>query len=193
MKKEILKGIVVHYDESRGFGFIRANEVDQDIFVHIRNVKKKRALSKDQEVVFELEKTDKGYNALSVKPYKKHKALAPIYFIIIAGLVVISMVSFSIASSNLQVYMVVINLITFCLYGYDKFISSGEKLRVPEKVLHLLALFGGSVFAYISQVLFNHKLKKQPFQSIFLVISLFQIIYLMVYITNQSHKVAMAF
>ncbi len=42
-------------------------------------------------------------------------------------------------------YLLAINLITFLLYSYDKIISSGYKLRVPEWNLHILAISGASI------------------------------------------------
>lgn len=57
-----------------------------------------------------------------------------------------------------------INLATMVLYGYDKAIAGGTRSRVPENVLHLLALLGGSPAALLSQTLFRHKTVKTSFQ-----------------------------
>ena len=60
-----------------------------------------------------------------------------------------------------------INLATVALYGYDKAVAGGRSLRVPEKVLHLLAFAGGSPAALLSQTLFRHKTVKPSFRRTF--------------------------
>ncbi len=64
-------------------------------------------------------------------------------------------------------YLAGINLAAFLLYGYDKAIAGGTKLRVPEAVLHGTAFLGGSPAAFLSQRLFRHKTVKEPFQRAF--------------------------
>ena len=56
--------------------------------------------------------------------------------------------------------LVGINLATIVLYGYDKAIAGGTRRRVPENVLHLVAIAGGSPGALLAQVLFRHKTVK---------------------------------
>jgi uncharacterized membrane protein YsdA (DUF1294 family) len=68
-----------------------------------------------------------------------------------------------------------VNLATLALYGYDKAIAGGTRTRVPEKVLHLLALAGGSPGALIAQTLFRHKTVKASFQRTYWLIVLFQL------------------
>lgn len=64
-------------------------------------------------------------------------------------------------------YLLSVNLITFALYGYDKWIAQNEGLRVPEKILHGIALLGGSPGALGAQYLFRHKTSKASFQLVF--------------------------
>ena len=40
--------------------------------------------------------------------------------------------------------LIALNGATIMLYGYDKAVAGGAKTRVPEAVLHVLALIGGS-------------------------------------------------
>ena len=60
-----------------------------------------------------------------------------------------------------------LNAATVLLYGYDKAISGGTRTRVPEKVLLLLALLGGSPAALLAQQLFRHKTVKPSFRRMF--------------------------
>lgn len=64
-------------------------------------------------------------------------------------------------------WLAALNLITLLLYGYDKSVAGNGMLRVPELLLHLLALFGGSPAALLAQRMFRHKTRKRSFQRIF--------------------------
>jgi uncharacterized membrane protein YsdA (DUF1294 family) len=68
-----------------------------------------------------------------------------------------------------------INLATVALYGYDKAIAGGRKLRVPESVLHWMAFLGGSPAALLSQSLFRHKTVKPSFRRMFWLIVVLQL------------------
>lgn len=59
----------------------------------------------------------------------------------------------------LLVYLVLINLVTFFVYGADKRRARQGKWRVPEKTLFLLPLLGGSVGALLGMRVFHHKTK----------------------------------
>ena len=59
----------------------------------------------------------------------------------------------------LLVWLAVINLLTFIVYGADKRRARRGKWRVPEKTLFLLPLLGGSVGALLGMRMFHHKTK----------------------------------
>jgi uncharacterized membrane protein YsdA (DUF1294 family) len=60
-----------------------------------------------------------------------------------------------------------INLTTFGYYGYDKARARAGLRRVPEVVLHLLALAGGSPAAWLAMRTFRHKTVKGSFRLAF--------------------------
>jgi uncharacterized membrane protein YsdA (DUF1294 family) len=64
-------------------------------------------------------------------------------------------------------YLAAVNLCTFLAYGYDKASAMGGRLRIPEVVLHVLALVGGSAGAWVGQKAFHHKTVKSSFQRAF--------------------------
>ena len=68
-----------------------------------------------------------------------------------------------------------INLATLALYGYDKAVAGGRRTRVPEAILHTLALLGGTIAAFLAQQLFRHKTVKGSFQVVFWLIAVLQI------------------
>jgi uncharacterized membrane protein YsdA (DUF1294 family) len=57
----------------------------------------------------------------------------------------------------LLLWLAGINLLAFGVYWYDKAISGGHVMRVPEIWLLVLAFAGGWPLAYISMRLFRHK------------------------------------
>lgn len=60
-----------------------------------------------------------------------------------------------------------INLVTVGMYGYDKLAARRGGLRVPEVMLHALALIGGTPGALVARPLFRHKTRKGSFRAAF--------------------------
>lgn len=56
-------------------------------------------------------------------------------------------------------YILVMSIVAFCVCGADKFAAQRQKSRVPEKVLFLLSVLGGSVGMYLGMFTFRHKTK----------------------------------
>ena len=69
-------------------------------------------------------------------------------------------------------YVVGINATTLGAYLYDKSVAGGAGgfWRVPEAVLHVLALAGGSPAALAGQQALRHKTRKRAFQAWFWII-----------------------
>jgi uncharacterized membrane protein YsdA (DUF1294 family) len=66
------------------------------------------------------------------------------------------------------------NLTAFAYYGYDKSQARRDGRRVPEVVLHGLALLGGTLGAYAGMRVFRHKTAKGPFLIIFWTVAVLQ-------------------
>lgn len=60
-------------------------------------------------------------------------------------------------------YLLAINLITFIIYGIDKYKSIKHKYRISESTLIILAILGGSLGAFFGMIIFHHKIKKKKF------------------------------
>lgn len=60
-------------------------------------------------------------------------------------------------------YLIIINLVTFVVYGMDKRKAIKNKWRIPEKTLLGLAAAGGSVGALAGMYGFRHKTKHMKF------------------------------
>jgi uncharacterized membrane protein YsdA (DUF1294 family) len=78
----------------------------------------------------------------------------------------------------LPAYAAAVNVTTFFAYLYDKSVSGGALWRVPETVLHLLALAGGTPGALAGQILLRHKTRKTTFRAWFWGIVVLQVLLL---------------
>ena len=69
---------------------------------------------------------------------------------------------------NLQhlilIYLVIINVVTFFLYGIDKYKAKRAKWRIPEATLLGLAIIGGSVGAWLGMKVWHHKTMHKKFK-----------------------------
>ncbi|MCF7958034.1 MAG: DUF1294 domain-containing protein [Phycisphaerae bacterium] len=110
------------------------------------------------------------------------------YFILsaIILIVILAFLLFYFAKVRIRyAWLLSINLITLLFYGYDKYKAGNNGTRIPEIVLHLLALIGGSPCALAGQLLFRHKIRKWKFLAVFVIIVIIQIV-IMVYWINRN-------
>ena len=67
-------------------------------------------------------------------------------------------------SPILLLYLILINLLGFVLYGVDKVKSKRKgSCRIPERVLLWVARLGGGVGCWLGMMLFRHKTKHNRF------------------------------
>lgn len=64
----------------------------------------------------------------------------------------------------LGVYLLIVNVAAFAVYGADKLRAKQGRWRVPEKTLFLLAIIGGSVGALLGMWCFHHKTRHWYFR-----------------------------
>ena len=61
-------------------------------------------------------------------------------------------------------YLVVINVVTFFVYGIDKWKARHDKWRVTEARLLWIAVAGGSIGALLGMKIWHHKTKHNKFR-----------------------------
>lgn len=65
---------------------------------------------------------------------------------------------------ELYLYLVVVNVVAFALYGLDKYKAKTGAWRIPEKTLLGIAAIGGSIGALVGMNFFHHKTKHWYFK-----------------------------
>jgi len=73
------------------------------------------------------------------------------------------------------VWVITLSVITFLMYGYDKAQSKVDGQRVPEIVLHGLALAGGFLGGWVGRWVFHHKTNKPVFTVILVMSTVVQL------------------
>lgn len=58
---------------------------------------------------------------------------------------------------SITIIIVIINIVTFIIYGIDKNKAKKGKWRIPENSLIGLAIIGGSIGAYLGMRVWHHK------------------------------------
>lgn len=61
------------------------------------------------------------------------------------------------------IWLAVLSVITFILYGFDKARSKTRGRRVPEAYLHWFSLLGGFPGGWLGRSIFRHKTRKGAF------------------------------
>lgn len=79
-------------------------------------------------------------------------------------------------------YILVINTISACFFGYDKFAAIKSKTRIPERFLHFLELVGGVFSILILMYIIRHKNRKFKYASLswLIVAAWFTLIYFVI-------------
>lgn len=101
-------------------------------------------------------------------------------FFVIGAILIVGVLFFGLITATelswLYAYLVAINAAAFFLMGHDKNAARHRGLRVPEKVIILAALIGGSVGTIAGINLFRHKTRKASFQFFLALVLIIQII-----------------
>ena len=61
-------------------------------------------------------------------------------------------------------YLIVINVVTFLVYGIDKWKAKHNSWRISEATLLILAVIGGSIGALLGMKVWHHKTQHNKFK-----------------------------
>ena len=94
-------------------------------------------------------------------------------------------------ATTLLIYLLIINVVTFFVYGIDKYKAKHAKWRISEATLLLLAAIGGSIGAWFGMKVWHHKTMHKKFKYGVPVIFILQVI-LAVWIISKMAQTTMA-
>ncbi|MEE6452740.1 DUF1294 domain-containing protein [Gottfriedia acidiceleris] len=60
-------------------------------------------------------------------------------------------------------YLVIVNIVSFAIMGNDKSRAKRKAWRIPERILFLFAIIGGSIGSILGMYYFKHKTKHPKF------------------------------
>lgn len=83
-------------------------------------------------------------------------------------------------SPPMAIYLLVLTLITFTLYGFDKLKAQRGQWRISETTLLSFAALGGAIGAFLAMPIFWHKIRKPKFVIGIPFLFLIQIAYLFI-------------
>ena len=72
----------------------------------------------------------------------------------------------TVMGNALLYYLIVINVVTFLVYGIDKWKAKQGSWRISEATLLMLAVIGGSIGALLGMKVWHHKTKHKKFKYI---------------------------
>ena len=84
----------------------------------------------------------------------------------LSTIIVFATLSFLSPGSHYVKWVVALSITTFLFYVYDKFQATRHGPRVPELVLHEMALMGGFVGGWLGMVGLSHKVRKPAFWAV---------------------------
>ena len=64
----------------------------------------------------------------------------------------------------IPIYLIAMNVVTFFMYGIDKWKAKRSKWRISEATLLGLAVIGGSIGAWLGMRVWHHKTMHKKFQ-----------------------------
>jgi uncharacterized membrane protein YsdA (DUF1294 family) len=73
-------------------------------------------------------------------------------------------------------FLIILNLITLIVFGYDKFLAKNHKRRISENILLFITFLGGTIGSILGMLLFRHKVSKRSFLLKFAFVVLIQMV-----------------
>ncbi len=171
------QGRITTWKDEKGFGFITPMDGGEQVFVHISSFSNRRRRPNGEEFVsYELTRDAKGRAQANAVAYvgdwdmpsapRGRSNIPPILAVCFLVFVVVVVVAGRLPVAVLALYLVM-SIVAFVAYAFDKSAASRGKWRVQESTLHLFALLGGWPGALAAQRLLRHKSAKVSFQAMF--------------------------
>lgn len=171
------KGKIASWNDEKGYGFIAPIGGGSQIFIHIKAFGNRNrrpeindtvtyAVTRDKQGRVRAERATLSGDKLVERPKPRSNMPSILFALLFFAVAGISVVVTSLPLLIPVVYLVV-SLITFIVYAFDKSAAQSGRWRTSEGTLHLLALAGGWPGALVAQQTLRHKSKKASFRFVF--------------------------
>jgi uncharacterized membrane protein YsdA (DUF1294 family)/cold shock CspA family protein len=175
-------GTITEWDHDRGFGYVESN--GQPLFLHFRDFTKRyKTPEVGDTVTFEIGKDKKGrpcaQKAVHVNEGGRLTSEAILFLCLLQVAPIFALVRLSrtIPGGYLAGYWILISVLAYFIYDWDKQRAKEKRYRESEFILHQLAVLGGWTGAFIAQRRLRHKCSKLRFQVVFwLIVAVHQFI-----------------
>jgi len=97
---------------------------------------------------------------------QRHKFIRRVLGVVLCAAIGLALILWRMGLAPLWAGLISLNAVALLLYGYDKRQAIAGGSRIPEAVLHVVALLGGSPGALAGRQLFRHKTRKRGFRLI---------------------------
>ena len=182
-------GVLVKWNEDKGFGFVQMASSQQQTFAHIKEFENRRRKPKvGDEVTFKLQQQPDGKLRATGVAYVRESVDWWMLPILIIAFGYIGGVGYASLVTDLPVEVswafALLSAVTYLLYALDKRAAQHKNQRTPEKVLHWLSVLGGWPGALIAQQQFRHKTRKTSFRVGFyftVILNIAAVLYFIVY------------
>ncbi|CDT76095.1 MULTISPECIES: cold shock and DUF1294 domain-containing protein [Vibrio] len=189
----MIKGQVIEWNDSKGYGFISSVGGELKVFFHISSVTNRGYRPKVQDsVTFEVTEDNEGrLKAESVIVQGANgfpfTVLFGFSFLVAATA---SVIVFNGEKLLIPLY-IVLSIFTYFMFAWDKQAALSGDWRTPEKTLYMLSLLGGWPGALLAQFQLRHKSRKQPFKFILWVAILLNVCGFLWLFTEQGRNLAL--
>ncbi|EGR3414133.1 DUF1294 domain-containing protein [Vibrio parahaemolyticus] len=164
----MMKGQIVEWNDTKGYGFISSVDGKVRVFFHISSITNRgyRPKVKDS-VTFDVAEDKKGrFNAENIVV----QGVNGFPYTVLFGFSFLVAATASVTVFNGEILLIplylVLSIFTYFMFAWDKQAAQNGSWRTSESTLHTLSLVGGWPGALLAQFQLRHKSRKQPFKFI---------------------------
>ncbi|MCW2867562.1 MAG: DNA-binding protein [Marmoricola sp.] len=169
------QGVLVRWDDARGFGFLEPGDGGPRVFVHVSAFPRGRRPVRGCPVAY-VEARDAGgrpravearlLRGGTVRGRHARGVLTSLGAVLLLGVALTALLLAGRVPALVAYAYLATSVLTAGAYGVDKAAAQQGAWRTRESTLHLLALLGGWPGALLARQAWHHKTVKQPFVTV---------------------------